>query len=231
VPAAPLSDFGIDKTRPFGLSNRTVQFPQLRAGAPGSCLIRVATHFDESARESTTSITLSMKGENSGNNGFDLDKGNFLKPTFDTLMEEGRKAFKAYRSNLKELFLSRHGTVLKDTTVIVFNKPEVIPEVQPGPLPSHNDIQSMINSALERQSKSISELLRRLIEEWDREKLDATSANHSSSTCAINFTQTNPHTSGASVGGTLMPNPSAQPVNHFHSRTTIEGSAPTFRMP
>jgi hypothetical protein len=25
-----------------------------------------------------------------------------------------------------------------------------------------------------------------------------------------------------------MPNPSAQPVNHFHNRTTIEGSAPTF---
>jgi hypothetical protein len=28
-----------------------------------------------------------------------------------------------------------------------------------------------------------------------------------------------------------MPNPSAQPVNHFHSRTTIVGSAPTFGMP
>jgi hypothetical protein len=28
-----------------------------------------------------------------------------------------------------------------------------------------------------------------------------------------------------------MPNPSAKPVNHFHSRTTIEGLAPTFGMP
>jgi hypothetical protein len=28
-----------------------------------------------------------------------------------------------------------------------------------------------------------------------------------------------------------MPNTSAQPVNHFHSRTTIEGSSPTFGMP
>jgi hypothetical protein len=47
-----------------------------------------------------------MKGENSGNNGSDLDKGNILKPTFDTLIEEGRKVFEAYRANLEELFLS-----------------------------------------------------------------------------------------------------------------------------
>jgi hypothetical protein len=97
-----------------------------------------------------------MKGRNSGNNGSDLDKGNILKPTFDTLMGGG--AFKAYRTNLEELFLSRcevmrHGTVLKDTTPIVFNKPEVIPNVQPDPSPSRNDIQSMINSALERQAR------------------------------------------------------------------------------
>jgi hypothetical protein len=49
----------------------------------------------------------SMKGKNFGNNRSDLDKGNILKPTFDTLMEEGHKAFEAYRANLKELFLSR----------------------------------------------------------------------------------------------------------------------------
>jgi hypothetical protein len=48
----------------------------------------------------------SMKGENSDNNGFDLDKNNILKPTFDTLTEEGRKAFEAYLADLKELFLS-----------------------------------------------------------------------------------------------------------------------------
>jgi hypothetical protein len=75
----------------------------------------------------------------------------------------------------------------------------------------------MIDSALERQAKSTDELLRRLIEERDGKKLDATSVNPSSSTYAVSFSQTNPHTSGPSTGGTSMPNPSAQPVNHFHS--------------
>jgi hypothetical protein len=67
----------------------------------------VTTHFSDSAGESTTSSTSNMKGGNSGNNGSDLDKGNIFKPTFDTLTEEGRKAFKAYHNNLEELFLSR----------------------------------------------------------------------------------------------------------------------------
>jgi hypothetical protein len=47
----------------------------------------------------------SMKGGNSSHNGCDLDKGNILKPSFDTLTEEGHKAFEAYRANLEELFL------------------------------------------------------------------------------------------------------------------------------
>jgi hypothetical protein len=97
----------------------------------------------------------SMEGGNSGKSGSDLDKGNILKPTFDTLTEEGCKEFNAYCVKLQELVLShckvmRHGTILKDTTPIIFNKPEVIPEVWPNPSPSHNDIQSMINSVLER---------------------------------------------------------------------------------
>jgi hypothetical protein len=114
---------------------------------------------------------------------------------------------------------------------IIFNKPEVIPEVRSNPSLSHNDVQLMINSALERQPKSTDELLHRLIEERDEKKLDATSANPSSSICVVSFTQTNPHTSGPSTGDTSMPKPSAQPVNHFHSRTTIESSAPSFGMP
>jgi hypothetical protein len=79
-----------------------------------------------------------MKDENSGNNGSDLDKGNILKLTFDTLTEEGCQAFEAYITDLRELFLSCdevtwQGTVLRDTTLIVFNKPEVIPEVRFDP--------------------------------------------------------------------------------------------------
>jgi hypothetical protein len=75
-----------------------------------------------------------MKDGNSSNNEFDLNKGNILKPTIDTLTEEGRQAFKAYIVDFKELFLSRcevtrRGTILRDTTPIVFNQPEVIPEV------------------------------------------------------------------------------------------------------
>jgi hypothetical protein len=91
----------------------------------------MATHFDDSVGDSITSSTSSMKDGNSGNNGSDLDKGNILKPTFDTLMEEGRQAFEAYIADLRELFLSRcevtwQGTVLRDTTPIVFHKPEVL---------------------------------------------------------------------------------------------------------
>jgi hypothetical protein len=89
----------------------------------------------------------------------------------------------------------------------------------------------MINSTLERQAKNTDELLRRLIEERDEKKLDATKVNHSSSTYAVSFSQTNPHTSGQSTGNTSMSNPLAQSVNHFHNRTTIEGSTPTFEMP
>jgi hypothetical protein len=48
-----------------------------------------------------------MKGGNSGHNRSDLDKGNILNPTFDTLMEEGHKTFEAYHVDLEEPFLSR----------------------------------------------------------------------------------------------------------------------------
>jgi hypothetical protein len=94
-----------------------------------------------------------MKDGNSDHNGSDLDKGNILEPTFNTLTEEDRKAFKAYCAHLEELFLSRcevtrQGIVLKATTSIIITKPKVIPEVRPNPSPSINDVQNMINSAL-----------------------------------------------------------------------------------
>jgi hypothetical protein len=117
-----------------------------------------------------------MKGENSSTNRSDLDKNKTTKLTFDTLMEEGRKAFDAYCTDLEELFLSRckvtrQGTILKDTMPIIIRQAKVIPEVRPNPLLSLNDVQFMINSALERQVKSTDELMRRLIEEWDGKNL------------------------------------------------------------
>jgi hypothetical protein len=230
-PTVPLTAARADKTGPYDLPNWMIRFVLFQAGAFGSSSFHVQTHFGDSVGESTTSSTSSMNGGSSGNNGSDLDKDNILEPTFDTLTEEGHQVFEDYITGLRELFLSHckvtwQGTVLRDTTPIIFNKPEV----RPDPSPSHNDIQFIIDSALERQAKSIDELLHMLIEEQNGKKLDATSVNPSS-TCAISFTQTNPHTSGPSTGGTSMPNPSAQPVNHFHSRTTIEGSATTFGTP
>jgi hypothetical protein len=117
-----------------------------------------------------------MKGGNSGHNRSDHDKCNIIKPTFYTLTEEGRKTFKAYRVNLEKLFLSHcevtwQETVLKDTTLIVFTKPEVMLEVRPNPSPSLNDVQNMINFTLERQAKSTDELLHMLIEERDEKNL------------------------------------------------------------
>jgi hypothetical protein len=133
-----------------------------------------------------------MKGENSGHNGSNLDKGNILKTTFDTLKEEDRKTFKTYRTNFEELFLLRcevmqQGTVLKDTMPIIFTKPEIILEIRSNPSPFLNYVQNMINSTLERQAKSTDELLHRLIEEQDEKKYSDANVNYSSSTCAVNF--------------------------------------------
>jgi hypothetical protein len=47
-----------------------------------------------------------MKGGNSGHIGSDLDKGNILKPTFDTLTVEGRKVIEMHHAGLEEHFLS-----------------------------------------------------------------------------------------------------------------------------
>jgi hypothetical protein len=132
--------------------------------------------FGDSAGESTTSSTSSMKGGNTDHNGSDRKKGNICKPTIDTMTEEGRKAFKAYHANLEVLFLlccevMQQGTVLKDTMPITFTKPEEIPEVRPNPSPSLNDVQNMINSALERQAQSTDELLHRMIEKRDGENI------------------------------------------------------------
>jgi hypothetical protein len=176
-----------------------------------------------------------MKKGGSSVNGSNLDNNNIIKPIFHILTEEDHKALEAYRTEVDELFylryeVTRQGLILKDVASIIIRKAEVTPKVRPNPLLSLNNVQSMINSVLERQAKNNDELMRRLIKEWDGKKLVNTNVIPSSS-CDVNFTQINPQPSGASAGGMTMPNPSAQLLNHFHSRTTIDGLTPTFRMP
>jgi hypothetical protein len=69
---------------------------------------------------------------NSSTNGSDLDKNNIIKPTFDTLTEEGSKALKAYRADLDKFFYSREEVtqqwvILKDAAPIIIHKAEVTP--------------------------------------------------------------------------------------------------------
>jgi hypothetical protein len=179
--------------------------------------------------------TSSMKKGDPDINGSDLNNDNIIKPTFDSLTEEDRKALEAYRTEVDELFFScyevtRLGLVQKDTTPIIIRKADVTLEVRSNPSLSLDDVQSMINYALERQAKSSDQLICRLIEERDRKKLVDSNMNPSSS-CTVNFVQINPQPSGTSAGSTSQPNPSVQPMNHFYSRTTIDGLAATGGMP
>jgi hypothetical protein len=92
------------------------------------------------------------------------------------LLEEDCKELEAYCEEVDELFLScnevtRQGLIQKDAAPIVICKAEVTPEVRSNPLLSLDNVQSIVNSALERQVKSSDELMHRLIEEWDGKKL------------------------------------------------------------
>jgi hypothetical protein len=76
----------------------------------------------------------------------------------------------------------------------------------------------MINSPLQRQAKSSNEMMCWWIEERDGKKhVDSNVHTSSSSSWAVNFSQTNPQPSGTLAGGTSQPNPSAQPMNHFYN--------------
>jgi hypothetical protein len=234
-PMVPLTAVVPDKTRGSGYQNRIVWFFLFWIGASDSCPICVPTHFDDSVGKSTTSRLSSLKKGGPDVNGSDLNKNNIINPTFDTLTEEDCKALEAYHAEVDELFYScyevtRQGLVLKDTSSIIIHKAEVTPEVRSNPLLSLDDVQSMINSALERQTKICNKLVRRLIDERDRKKLVDSNVNPSSS-CTFNFAQTNHQPSGTSAGDTSQPNPSAQSMNHFYSRTTIDSSAPIGGMP
>jgi hypothetical protein len=150
------------------------------------------------------------------------------------LSAEDRKVLEAYHKAVDEIFVShyevtRQGLIQKDVVPINICMSEVTPEVWSNPSISLNDIQVMINSVLERQAKSSNEMMCRLIEERDGKKFVDPNI-HASSSCIVNFAQTNPQSSGTSAGGTSQPNPLAQPMNHFYSRTTVDGSAPACEM-
>jgi hypothetical protein len=63
------------------------------------------------------------------------------------------------------------------------------------------------------------------------EKCVDSNVHTSSSSCTVNFAQTNPQPSGTSSDITSQPNTSTQSMNHFYSRTTIDGSTPAYGMP
>jgi hypothetical protein len=96
-------------------------------------------------------------------------------------------------------------------------KSKVTPEVRSNPSFSLDDVQVMINSVLERQVKSSNELMRKLIVERDRKKLIDSNVHTFSSSCAVNFAQTNHQPSDTLVDITSQSNPSAQPMNHFYN--------------
>jgi hypothetical protein len=177
-----------------------------------------------------------MKKGDPDTNKSNLNKNNIIKPTLDHLLEEDRKALETYHKEVDEIFLShyevtRQWFIQKDAASINIRKSEVTPEVWSNPSLSLNDVQVMINLALKRQVKSSNEMMHGLIEERDGKRLVDSNVHASSSYCTINFAQTNPQPSGTSTSGTSQPNPSAQPMNHFYSETTIDGLAPACGMP
>jgi hypothetical protein len=159
----------------------------------------VRTHFGDSAGESTTPT---MKKGDSGTNGSDLNKSNIIKSTLDHLSEEDLK--------VEEIFLlcyevTRQGLIQKDAVSINIYNFKVPTEVRFNPSLSFDDVQVMIHSTLERQEKSNNELMCRLIEERDEKKLvdsNVHTSSSSSSSCVVNFAQTNSQPSGTSTGGT-----------------------------
>jgi hypothetical protein len=179
-----------------------------------------------------------MKKGDPRTNGSELNKNknNNIKSTLDHLSEEDRKAIEAYHKEVDEIFLSRYevtrqGLIQKDVVSINICKSKVTPEVWFNPSLSLNDVQLMINSTLERQAKSNNEMMHRLIEERHDKKFVDPNVHAFPSSCTINFAQINPQSSGTLVGGTSQPNSSAQLMNHFNSRTTIDGLTPDCGMP
>jgi hypothetical protein len=194
APAVPLTAARINETGPSGLPNWSIRFSYFEQELSAPCSIRVPTYIGDSAGELTTS---SKKKGGPNTNGSHLNKDNIIKPTLDNLTEEDRKALEAYHKEVDELFFScyevmRQELTQKNAASIIILKAKVTPKVRSNPSLSLDNVQSMINSTLERQAKRSDELMCRLIVEWDGKKLVDSNVHHSSSSCTINFAQTNP---------------------------------------
>jgi hypothetical protein len=99
--------------------------------------------------------------------------------------------------------VTRHGLVKRDKSSITIYKSKVTPRVKSNPLLSLDDVQVIINSALERQAKSSNEMMCRLIEKRDVKQLVESNVHtSSSSSCGVNFVQTNQQSSDTSAGDT-----------------------------
>jgi hypothetical protein len=98
--------------------------------------------------------------------------------------------------------VTRHGLVKRDKSSITIYMTKVTPRVKSNPLLSLDDVQVIINSALERQAKSSNEMMCRLIEKRDVKQLVESNVHTSSSSCGVNFAQTNQQSSDTSAGGT-----------------------------
>jgi hypothetical protein len=189
--------------------------------------------FGDSVGELTIST---MKEGDPNTNRSDLNKNNIIKPTPEHLSEVDCKMLETYHKEVDEIILScyevtRQGLIQRDIALIDILKSEVTPELRSNHSFSLDDVQVMNNYALERQVKSINEMMCRLIEVRDGKRSIDPIVHAFSSSCTVNFTQTNPQTSGTAAGGSLQPNPSAQPMNHFYSQPTIDGSAPACGIP
>jgi hypothetical protein len=96
-----------------------------------------------------------MKKGGIDTNGSNLNKNSIIKPTFNSLTKEDRKALEAYCKEVDELFFSRseamrQGLIQKDAAPIVIHKAEVTPNVWSNLSFSLNDVHVMINFMLER---------------------------------------------------------------------------------
>jgi hypothetical protein len=99
----PWTAVGADKTGPLGLPNRIDRYSCFEQEISAPYLDHAQTHFGDSSWESTTST---MKKGEPDTNGSDLNKDNIIKPTFDKLMEEDRKALEGYHKEEDEFFSS-----------------------------------------------------------------------------------------------------------------------------